>query len=136
MADHDEINPETDPFRPPDVPTEVSCLHCQQEYESYLIQWVQETVDGKMQGFWCCPTPDCDGKGFGFDIFPTDPDWCDENGQHMWADDDDDESDEDLLDDDDDEFDTDTLLGLDTDDQTPTDDSGGGWCDDEEETPW
>ena len=26
-----------------------------------------------LEGFWMCPTPNCDGAGFTFDIFPTDP---------------------------------------------------------------
>ena len=45
----------------------------------YLIEWrVLPTRDGGEHGFWCCPTPDCDGAGFGFDIFPTDPNYFDE----------------------------------------------------------
>lgn len=83
MAIH-RPNPETDPFRPPAIPTEVFCMHCQQEYESYLMEWREEIADdGRRDGFWCCPTPGCDGKGFGFDIFPIDPDYCDEHGQPM-----------------------------------------------------
>ena len=31
------------------------------------------------------PHPGCDGKGFGFDIFPLDPDYRDENGDEMWV---------------------------------------------------
>ena len=51
-----------------------------QEYESYLIEWrVFTNADGSEHGFWCCPIPGCDGKGFGFDIFPTDPDYFDED---------------------------------------------------------
>jgi hypothetical protein len=77
-----------DPFRPPDIPIEVHCRHCGQEYESYLIKWVpDETYHNK--GFWSCPTPGCDGIGFCFDIWPTDPDWRDENGQKVFFDDDD-----------------------------------------------
>jgi hypothetical protein len=75
-------DPETDPFRPPAIPTEVGCLHCGQEYESYLIEWRVETdSDGKEDGFWCCPTAGCDGKGFGFDILPTDPTYQDEGDE-------------------------------------------------------
>ena len=47
MADYDALDPDADPFRPPAIPIEVCCLHCQQEYESYLIQWVVEESDGK-----------------------------------------------------------------------------------------
>lgn len=99
-------DPETDPFRPPAIPTEVFCLHCQQEYESYLIEWREETVEGKRTGFWCCPTRGCDGKGFGFDIFPVDPEYRDENGEPMGLfDDDEDADDDDAFDADDDAFD-------------------------------
>src|SRR5207237_10786141 len=69
-----------DPFRPPDIPIEVQCIHCGEEYESYLIKWV---VDEKGEGFWCCPTPGCDGIGFCFDIWPSDPEWRDENGEKV-----------------------------------------------------
>jgi hypothetical protein len=82
---------ERDPFRPPTVPVIVHCLHCDQEYESYLIHWVQGAIQSDSPGFWCCPTPGCDGKGFGFDIFPVDPDYRDEEGNLMWMEDDDDE---------------------------------------------
>ena len=82
---------ERDPFRPPTVPVIVHCLHCDQEYESYLIHWVEDAIESDSPGFWCCPTPGCDGKGFGFDIFPVDPDYRDENGNLMWMEDDDDE---------------------------------------------
>jgi len=91
-------DPETDPFHPPAIPTEVHCLHCNKEYESYLIQW-EESVDdmGVQRGFWCCPTDGCEGKGFGFDIFPTDPDYIDENGERMFEYDDDEARDGDVL---------------------------------------
>lgn len=70
---------DSDPFGPPELSTQVHCLHCDQEYESYLIEWrVYTDADGSGHGFWCCPIPGCDGKGFGFDIFPTDPDYFDE----------------------------------------------------------
>jgi hypothetical protein len=75
------LDPQSDPFHPPDIPTEVECLHCGESYESYLIEWrVQPDADGKQHGFWCCPTPGCDGMGFGFDILPTDPEYRDERG--------------------------------------------------------
>lgn len=86
MPRHEQPNPDTDPFRPPAIPTEVCCLHCGREYESYLIQWQEERDErGRVHGFWCCPTPGCDGKGFGFDIFPTDPEYCGEDGEPMWT---------------------------------------------------
>jgi hypothetical protein len=71
-----------DPFRPPDIPIEVHCIHCGEEYESYLIKWVPDDKDPS-DGFWSCPTPGCDGIGFCFDIWPTDPDWRDENGEKV-----------------------------------------------------
>jgi hypothetical protein len=90
------LNPDTDPFRPPAIPVEVGCLHCQKTYESYLIEWrISSSTDGKRMGFWCCPTPDCGGCGFGFDIFPTDPSYRCEDGRLMWSfDDEDDEFDD------------------------------------------
>jgi hypothetical protein len=110
----DSLNPDTDPFRPPAIPTEVGCLHCHRDYESYLIEWrVETTVDGSQRGFWCCPTPGCDGRGFGFDILPTDPTYQDENGGWVWDDDEDDDDFEFIADDSDDlEF----LAELDDDD--------------------
>ncbi len=103
MAD-DVPDPEQDCFKPPAQPVEVHCLHCQREYESYLIEWrIEEYRDGSKHGFWCCPTPGCDGRGFGFDIFPTDPDYRNPDGQKMWNDDDDEE----WLDEEGEEFDDD-----------------------------
>ena len=76
---YDPLDSQADPFRPPELSVEVSCLHCGLEYDSYLIEWrVETTVDGSQHGFWCCPTPGCDGRGFGFDILPTDPNYRDE----------------------------------------------------------
>lgn len=101
MPAYDPLNPDTDCFKPPAIPTEVCCLHCGCEYESYLIEWrVQTTDDGKTHGFWCCPTLGCDGRGFGFDILPTDPDYVGEDGEAMWSfDEDDPDLDPDLDDD-------------------------------------
>jgi hypothetical protein len=83
---YDPLDSQSDPFKPPALSTQVFCLHCCQEYESYLIEWRIETAaDGSPHGFWCCPTPDCDGRGFGFDIFPIDPDYRDEDGELMWV---------------------------------------------------
>ena len=84
---------DSDPFRPPAIPIEVRCLHCGKEYESYLIYWEESDAEGGTPGFWCCPIPGCDGKGFGFDIFPTDPDYRNEQGERMWFDDEEDSDD-------------------------------------------
>jgi hypothetical protein len=56
--------------------------------------WFQKVINSKdgFKGFWMCPTPNCDGAGFTFDIFPTDPDHPANDG---WVDD------EDFVDDDD-----------------------------------
>ena len=90
---YDPLDPDADPFKPPAIPTEVSCLHCGREYDSYLIEWrVETSCDGSQHGFWCCPTPGCDGRGFGFDILPTDPEYRDERGG--WVMDDEDEEDD------------------------------------------
>lgn len=87
-----------DPFGPPHIPTDVCCLHCGEEYQSYLIEW---RVDTDEKGHWCCPTDGCSGAGFGFDILPTDPAWRSEDGQSGWRlFDDDDEADDAPLDDD------------------------------------
>ena len=78
---HHPPDPDADPFKPPAIPTEVGCLHCGRTFESYLIEWRIETgYDGQPRGFWCCPTPGCDGCGFGFDILPLDPEYQDERG--------------------------------------------------------
>jgi hypothetical protein len=91
---YDPLDSQSDPFKPPETPVEVSCLHCGQEYDSYLIEWrVETSADGQPHGFWCCPTPGCDGRGFGFDILPTDPNYQDEHGG--WVHDDDGEEDDD-----------------------------------------
>ncbi|MFG0249178.1 MAG: hypothetical protein ACF8OB_09855 [Phycisphaeraceae bacterium JB051] len=101
----DGLNPDADCFKPPAIPILVHCIHCHQEYESYLMQWrVERDMQGNPAGFWCCGMPGCDGKGFGFDIFPVDPDYVDENGEKMWIDDDE-PMDGDLADDDEDEDD-------------------------------
>ena len=75
------IDKDADPFGPPTDPVEVGCLHCQGIFMSDQITWRIETdADGKPHGFWCCPDPKCDGKGFGFDLLPTDPTYQDEYG--------------------------------------------------------
>ena len=81
MSENDFLTPDGDPFYPPAVSTLVSCLHCGQEYESFRIEWrIVETTAGKPIGFWCCPVPGYDGRGFGFDILPVDPNYRDERG--------------------------------------------------------
>ncbi len=95
------LDPAGDPFGPPEVSVEVECLHCGQRYQSHRIQWRVETnSEGDLHGFWCCPMPGCGGKGFGFDILPTDPNYHDERGGWVHCDDDeydDEDFDEDLV---------------------------------------
>ncbi len=89
MDDYHPLDPTGDPFGPPAISTLVACLHCGQEYDSYRIEWRIETnSDGIPHGFWCCPILGCDGTGFGFDIFPTDPEYRDEHGELMRVSDD------------------------------------------------
>jgi hypothetical protein len=63
-----------DCFAPPAEPCECYCLHCQRVVLSDQM-WYQAVVNGPPHatGFWMCPTPNCGGAGFTFDIFPTDP---------------------------------------------------------------
>lgn len=80
MTESNPLEPDGDPFGPPAISAMVGCLHCGQEYDSYRIEWrILDTANGP-HGFWCCPIPGCDGRGFGFDILPTDPDYRDEHG--------------------------------------------------------
>jgi hypothetical protein len=95
-------DPYADCFHPPSVSTRVLCLHCHEIYDSFLIEWrlMPRGEDGEgLPGHWCCPTPDCTGAGFGFDIYPLDPDYQDPDGREVgsmadfgYYDDDDDES--------------------------------------------
>lgn len=89
MADYDPLDADADPFRPPILSTLVHCLHCGEEYDSYRIEWRIETDrdGGRPHGFWCCPITHCDGRGFGFDIFPVDPEYRDEEGNQLWCND-------------------------------------------------
>ena len=81
MAAYAPLDSQACPFHPPAISTLVSCLHCGQEYDSFRIEWrIEPSADGQPHGFWCCPVAGCDGKGFGFDIFPVDPDFQDERG--------------------------------------------------------
>ena len=57
MIDHD------DPFAPPAEPVEVKCMHCERVYTSDRMRFDE---------LWLCAFGDCDGRGFGFDILPTD----------------------------------------------------------------
>jgi len=106
-SEAEQLDPYDDFFHPPAIPTLVHCIHCHEEYESYLIEW-RECLDekGVRRGFWCCPIPECDGAGFGFDIFPLDPDYEDERGKFVF----DSEEEDEALEDEFDEFEEDDEL--------------------------
>lgn len=72
--DRDDARRQGDPMAPPSEPCECHCLHCHRTFVSDAI-WFQKVVNdpGGFAGFWMCPTPNCGGAGFTFDIFPTDP---------------------------------------------------------------
>jgi hypothetical protein len=83
-----------DQMAPPSEPCECYCLHCGRVFTSDQI-WFQRVIGDKagFDGFWMCPTPNCDGAGFTFDIFPTDPDHPANAGWYD-SDEDDDEAEE------------------------------------------
>jgi hypothetical protein len=89
-----------DPMGPPKEPCECWCMHCRRTFMSSAM-WFQRIIGDPhgLDGFWMCPTPNCGGAGFTFDIFPTDPDhpanqgWYeDDEEEEFQEDDDDDES--------------------------------------------
>ena len=81
MARDDPPDAGADSFGSPDFPTLVGCLHGGQAYDSYRIEWrIEPDATGKPHGSWCCPISGCDGRGFGFDILPVDPEDADEHG--------------------------------------------------------
>jgi hypothetical protein len=62
------------PFAPPAMPVEVCCMYCGEVYESWQMIWIDDD-DLPGGGVWCCPTAGCEGIGFCFDVWPTDPDF-------------------------------------------------------------
>lgn len=68
------FDPMEDPMAPPREACECWCLHCRRTFQSSEM-WFQRVIGARdgFTGFWMCPTHNCDGAGFGFDIFPTDP---------------------------------------------------------------
>jgi hypothetical protein len=74
-----DIDRHTGNFRPPSSTIQVFCLHCRHRYESCLIRWIPDRALPR-GGQWVCPTPGCPGRGFRFDIWPTDPHWADDDG--------------------------------------------------------
>jgi hypothetical protein len=84
-----------DAMAPPPTPCECYCLHCGRVFMSDQM-WLQRVIGARdgFEGFWMCPTPNCGGAGFTFDIFPTDPDhpanegWVDLDDEEIPYDDD------------------------------------------------
>ena len=62
-------DPKDDGFRPPKEPTEVVCLHCGSVYPSSEI--VFEVRPGAARAFWHCAIRECEGAGYGCDLFAT-----------------------------------------------------------------
>jgi len=87
--------PDDDPMAPPKEPCECYCLHCGRVFMSDQM-WFQKVINASdgFDGFWMCPTPNCDGAGFCFDIFPTDPNHPANEGW-VWDDDEDEANDPD-----------------------------------------
>lgn len=97
-ADQPDASPgANDYFAPPAEPCECHCLHCGRIFMSDLM-WFQRVINSRdgFEGFWMCPTPNCDGKGFTFDIFPTDPNHP-ANAGWSWSDDDEEFDEEEYL---------------------------------------
>jgi hypothetical protein len=87
--DADDPRRKDDSFAPPTEPCECHCLHCGRTYSSEGI-WFQRVINDPQgfKGFWMCPTANCSGAGFTFDIFPTDPDHPANEGWHSFDDED------------------------------------------------
>lgn len=90
--------PRIDPadcFSPPVEVCECYCLHCGRTFMSdgMWLQAFRRPPRHGARGFWMCPTPNCDGRGFTFDIFPTDPNhpcntcWSDQEDDGLFDDD-------------------------------------------------
>ena len=91
--DADDERRQRDTMAPPQVPCECGCIECGRTFMSDLM-WFQRVLNDPegFAGFWMCPTPNCGGAGFTFDIFPTDPGhpanagwtFCDDD-EEAWA---------------------------------------------------
>jgi hypothetical protein len=81
-----------DHMAPPEVPCECWCMHCGRTFMSDKM-WFQKMIGDPsgFDGFWMCPTPNCGGAGFTFDIFPTDPAHPANEGWHYFEDEEDEE---------------------------------------------
>src|SRR5207249_12212962 len=72
-----------DSMAPPKEACECYCLHCGRVFMSDQM-WFQKVINASdgFPGFWMCPTANCSGAGFCFDIFPTGPDHPSNVGWH------------------------------------------------------
>jgi hypothetical protein len=63
--------------------------------------WLQRVLNDPagFNGFWMCPTPNCGGAGFNFEIFPTDPEHPANKECAHFDDPDDDDAEDECLDD-------------------------------------
>lgn len=57
-----------DPFRRPEEPRQVHCIHCSEQYCSSEIKW-----DGRSELWVCKHHPKCDGAGHGIDTHDVSP---------------------------------------------------------------
>lgn len=81
-----------DAMAPPEEPCQCSCLHCERVFMSDQM-WFQRVIGDPsgFKGYWMCPTPNCGGAGFAFDVFPIDPNHPANADWHYSDDDDEDE---------------------------------------------
>lgn len=88
-----------DAMAPPEEPCQCSCLHCERVFMSDQM-WFQRVIGDPsgFKGYWMCPTPNCGGAGFAFDVFPIDPNHPANADWHYSDDDDEDEVGEDDVD--------------------------------------
>lgn len=74
--------PRREEFSPPTDPVEAECLHCESVFSTSAMRWEYRPLSqaamwdmwcsgdetAALQPMWWCPTPYCDGAGFGHDI--------------------------------------------------------------------
>jgi hypothetical protein len=65
----EEFIARTDAMAPPEIPVEVTCLHCEQTYMSDKMV-LDKTAIG--MSLWRCPTLGCDGAGYEHDVHRSD----------------------------------------------------------------
>lgn len=59
----------SDSFHPPEPSRRVKCQHCGKQFQSSEMFWGTKAEVRTYGPIWWCPTPKCDGAGYGFDIF-------------------------------------------------------------------